>query len=85
MTVTGMYGKGYVKQRRTIASIDHLTDENNRPNKRNRTINSWDDDDDENVDDVDIDVDDDNIDDGNLSVDKANEFIRVCLPVCRGA
>ena len=43
MTVTGMYvwrgnGKGYVKQRRTIASIDNRTDGNNRPNKRNRTI-----------------------------------------------
>ena len=25
-------GKGYVKQLRTIASIDDLTDENNRPN-----------------------------------------------------
>jgi hypothetical protein len=75
-----------VKQRRTIASIDDLTDENNRPNKRNRTINSWDDDDDDEIgDDVDVDVDDDNIDDGNLSADKANEFIRVCLPVCRGA
>ena len=43
MTVTGMYvwrgnGKRYVKQRRTIASIDDRTDGNNRPNKRNRTI-----------------------------------------------
>jgi len=42
-----------VKQRRTIASIDDLTDENNRPNKRNKTINSWDDDDDGNGDDDD--------------------------------
>ena len=31
-------GKGYVKQLRTIASIDDRTDGNNRPNKRNRTI-----------------------------------------------
>ena len=43
MTVTGMYvwrgnGKRYVKQCRTIASIDDHTDGNNRPNKRNRTI-----------------------------------------------
>ena len=40
-------GKRYVKQRRTIASIDDRTDVNNRPNKRNRIINSSDDDDDE--------------------------------------
>ena len=43
MTVTSMYvwkgnGKRYVKQRRSIASIDDRTDGNNRPNKRNRTI-----------------------------------------------
>ena len=47
MTVNGMYvwrgnGKRYVKQRRTIASIDDHTDGDNRPNKRNRTINSCD-------------------------------------------
>ena len=44
MTVTIMYvwrgnGKRYVKQCRTIASIDDRTDGNNRPNKPNRTIN----------------------------------------------
>ena len=43
MTVTIMYvwrgnGKWYVKQRRTIASIDDRTDGNNRPNKGNMTI-----------------------------------------------
>ena len=31
-----------MKQRRTIASIDDHTDGNNRPNMRNRTINSCD-------------------------------------------
>ena len=43
MTVTGMYvwrgnGYRYVKQRRTIASIDDRTDGNNIPNKGNKTI-----------------------------------------------
>jgi hypothetical protein len=47
-----------VKQLRTIASIDDLTDGNNRPNKRSRTINSCDHDDDENGDDDDVDDDD---------------------------
>ena len=37
-------GKGYVKQLRTIASIDDRTDGNNRLNKQNRPINSCDDD-----------------------------------------
>ena len=48
MTVNGMYvwrgnGKQYVKQRRTIASIDDHTDGNNRPNKGNRAIDICDD------------------------------------------
>ena len=52
MTVTDMYvwrgnGKRYVKQCRTIASIDDHTDGNNRLNKRNRTIDNYDDDDDD--------------------------------------
>ena len=59
-----------MKQRRTIASIDDRTDGNNRPNKRNRYINSCDDDgaaaDDDNNDyenGDDDDDDDDNDDD----------------------
>ena len=36
-----------MKQRRTIASIDDHTDGNNRPNNRNRTIDSCNDDDDD--------------------------------------
>ena len=60
-------------------TIDDHTDRNNRSNKRNRTINSWNDDNDENGD------CDNEEDDGNLSVEKTNEFIRVCLSVCRGA
>ena len=70
--VTGMYvwrgnGKRYVKQRRTIASIDDRTDGNNRPNKSNRYINSCDDDDkgddDDNNDDEDENGDNDDADD----------------------
>ena len=67
MTVTGMFvwrgnGKRYVKQRRTIASIDDHTDGNNRPNKRNRYIDDYDYDgaaDDDNNDDENGDDDDD--------------------------
>ena len=72
-------GKGYVKQFRTIASIDNHTDGINRSNKRNRTKNSWNDDNDENGD------FDNEEDDGNLRLDKTNEFIRVCLYFCQGA
>ena len=64
MTVTGMYvwrgnEKRYVKQRRTIASIDDHTDGNNRPNKRNRSIDRSDDDNDGDGDNDNIDSDDD--------------------------
>ena len=74
MTVTGMYvwrgnGKRYVKQRRTIASIDDHTDGNNRLNKRNRTIDSCDDDDDD-----DDDYDNDKGNDDDDAIDRTNEI-----------
>jgi len=76
MTVTDMYGEAMEKD---MWRDNYYTDRNNRPNKRNRTISSWNDDNDENGD------FDNEEDDGNLRLDKTNEFIRVCLSVCRGA
>ena len=55
-----------MKQRRTIASIDDHTDGNNRPNKRNRSIDrSADDDDDDKGDEEE---NSDNDDDGEWTV-----------------
>ena len=73
-----------MKQRRTIASIIDHTDGNNRPNKRNRTINSCDDDDDDDDDDSNDDedknIDDDTSDNDNNDSDDDEDVISIeCL------
>jgi len=77
MNVTGMYGEGmeriYVKQLRTIASIDDHTDGNNRSNKRNRTINSCDDDDENGDDGDDDDGDDDETGDDDDEIENRDD------------
>ena len=76
MTVTDMYvwrgnGYRYVKQRRTIASIDDRTDGNNRPNNRYWFIDrsddeNGDDDGDARYDDADDYNNIDRVDDGDI-------------------